>query len=1106
MTRHPKFLPKFFDLRTFEKLEALDAKVPPNALEIPERQAPSLERSNSGKLERFLAREARLKTEDKFETMVDGVSQFANENGPKLKPPMSKDRVKIIMEDLGRFKRHLTEENHFGPHNEIMFDHGKHHFREFHDLLKSEEIPLHRRMDAVAAMAPSLPMCSGGVITAIEAGVVDLRYGTCGLAGAVQLKKGALVQAAIDEFISKNHAYQDGNHVHFVNAYYNPIAQDFGLPVRLDPFETIAQNEVSAEKLAGCKQHVLQALQPMTIAMALAETYLQKIQDAVSQAKAKANPDPSRAEDPQTTLFRVIKELQHSVLDREFGTVPQECFLTEAPEEQCRPYEFDVARKPTLITKHFVEQLKEAKLIDYNNTIELSKAGAGGGELKIKILGELMWMEEDNHCTEISLTNLLEVSPSDMITSLNNQNIPRYAHAAILFSVAQRVLTETTLAPQAVFAAWADDFAAAYKESLPSVLQGMHPMIVMSAEAGNVTMLDALLSQGANCDARGTKHGYTALMAAVRSGKVEVLDRLIDAGANVDITDFLGRSAILEAVQFKNSGALQRLVSAGANLNGVTVDGHIATGSAAMMGDVIALQCLINGGADLELADPNGFTPLAIAVFCNHPDIVDCLIKTRVNLEARTTEGNTALSIAVLGGHTALAATLIKNKADVNCRNIYGETPAMMAAVSGNLEVLHLLIAAQANMEMRDTGGRNAMIMAAKCGNTAALACLIGEGVNVNAVDNEKTSSLIAAASGGHVEILRQLVAANADIDAKDKSSFTALMRAVAAEQKDAVDFLIESHADLDHRCVQGHSAFIHAAANGNVGILKSLAEAGADVNTAEIHTRTNALMIAAENNNLDALEYLAGAHGKLNAQNEYGLTAAMFAILGNSVDTMKWLIENNADLDIGNRMGRVPFTFAAEMGRIDILKLLIEAGADVDAIEPNTQMNGVMIAAQKNKLEALKYLLDVGGTINARMSNGQTAAMLAANQGNVEVLQWLVTAGAALDDRCNAGMTCVHLAVRKDRTATLSLLIESGANLDIRDSAGASPLMHAISCHNPAAVKTLIEAGVDVNLINNDGFNYAGLVREQDVEIKQALTPAGVKPGKWAWFKRAMR
>jgi len=1092
MTRYPEFSAKFFDLQTFEELEALDAKVPPNALEIPERQALGLERSNSGKFKYFLEREARLKPEDKFETMVDGVLRFAHANRSKLQPPMSEDRLERISLGFGEFKKHLTEENHFGPHNELVFDHGKHHFRQFHELLKSEKIPLHRRMDAIAVMAPSLPMCSGGVITAIEAGVVDLRYGTCGLAGAAQLKKGALIQAAIDEFITENHPYQNGNHVHFVNAYYNPIAQDFGLPARLDPLETIARNEVSAAKLDGCKQHVLEALQPMTIAMALAETYLQKIQDAVF--KAKANPNPFRAEDPQTTQARVINELQHSVLDREFGPVPQECFLTQAPKEQCRPYEFDVARKPTLIAKHFVEQLKKAELIDYDDTIELSKAGAGDGDPKIKILGDLMWLEEDHDSTEISLSNLLEVSPGDMIASLNNKNIPKHEHAVILFSVAQRVLMDAGPVQQAVLAAWADDFAAAYKKSLPPVLQDMQPMVVMSAETGSIAMLNALLSRGANCDARDTEYGYTAVMAAVCSGQVDVLDRLIDAGANVEIKDFAGRNAILDAVEFRNIDALQRLVTAGANLNVITVNGQLATRAAAMISNVIGLQCLINGGADLELADANGFTPLAIAVFCNHPDIVDCLIKARVNLEAKTTAGDTALSIALRYGHTALATALIKNKADVNCRDVYGTTPAMMAVVSGDTEILHLLIAAQANMEMRDTNGRNAMIMAAKCGNTAALACLIGEGTNVNAVDNEQTSALIAAASGGHVEMLRQLVAANAEINAKDKYSFTAVMRAVLAEKKDAVDLLIENHADLDHRCAQGHSAFMIAAGNGNVGILKSLNEAGADINTVETYSEISVLMIVAQGNKLDALKYLAGAHGKLNAKNRYGQTAAMFAAIGNSADTMKWLIENNADLDLCDQQGRSAFVLAAEAGHVDILKLLIGAGADVDAIEPNTHMNGVMIAARHNKLEALKYLLAAGGTLNAKNTNGQTAAMLATNQGNVETLQWLITAGAALNDRCNAGMTCLHLAVQKNQTATLSLLIEGGANLDIRDNAGASPLMHAIRQRDPAAVKKLIGVGADVNLINNDGFSYAGFVREQDVEIRRALTQAGVK------------
>jgi len=311
-----------------------------------------------------------------------------------------------------------------------------------------------------------------------------------------------------------------------------------------------------------------------------------------------------------------------------------------------------------------------------------------------------------------------------------------------------------------------------------------------------------------------------------------------------------------------------------------------------------------------------------------------------------------------------------------------------------------------------------------------------------------------------------------------------------------------------------------------NVGLTRLLLEQGADPNDEETpyhvpETYNNAIMEALVES------------GKLN--DESMTTLLLRKADWHDYDGLKYLLEHGAD---PNRMTRWHRTALLQAFRrdnaIQNIDLLLDHGADPTAINPETGVSGLALAARRGRGDVLQSLerrgipLDLCGVdelIAACAKNdGDSIAMIAesdphlvdelraqggtllaefAGNGNTGGVRRLLDLGVSVAAPYREGdgyfeiakdSTALHVAAWRARHDTLRLLIARGAAVNQRDARGRTPLALAIrACvdsywkdrRSPDSIEALMQAGASL-----DGIEIPTGYPEADaLLLRQRLT-----------------
>ncbi len=118
--------------------------------------------------------------------------------------------------------------------------------------------------------------------------------------------------------------------------------------------------------------------------------------------------------------------------------------------------------------------------------------------------------------------------------------------------------------------------------------------------------------------------------------------------------------------------------------------------------------------------------------------------------------------------------------------------------------------------------------------------------------------------------------------------------------------------------------------------------------------------------------------------------------------------------------------------------------------------------AARSNEMEALRFLVQQGGDINARANQGVTPLHLAAAFGGLEAVAYLLENGAEVDAKEETGMTPIMGAQAGNHQAIIEVLEKAGANADavppVADF-GAGHFVQPISDSDPLMLKATEKA-----------------------------------------------
>lgn len=360
-------------------------------------------------------------------------------------------------------------------------------------------------------------------------------------------------------------------------------------------------------------------------------------------------------------------------------------------------------------------------------------------------------------------------------------------------------------------------------------------------------IVNLLLDNGANINAKGGQEQATALFSAAQQHHVAVVKLLLERGADATIRDRRGNSPLDYTVRYRfyccdeervaQLGAVVKLLlDNGADINsqnsvGDTPFFHAAKGSLMATKflfnletrnggpDITArnnegqtvlhmaasrpqhhetIKLLLDQGVDISVSDNRGKTALHIfARYRGCKDTGVLLIKSGVDLFAKDLQGNTALHIAVCHKRFQTVKLLLEHGADVNALNNDDETPLRMAVARRCEGTARLILERRFYTDVKEDYGEETLAIAVTGGNSGLVKLLLDMGVDYNIKHKRDYGCRLLhyAACRGYKEIVRLLLEAGVDTGFVDVKNDTVLHCAARAGHPETVKLLLDNGA-----------------------------------------------------------------------------------------------------------------------------------------------------------------------------------------------------------------------------------------------------------------------------------------------------------------------
>ena len=143
------------------------------------------------------------------------------------------------------------------------------------------------------------------------------------------------------------------------------------------------------------------------------------------------------------------------------------------------------------------------------------------------------------------------------------------------------------------------------------------------------------------------------------------------------------------------------------------------------------------------------------------------------------------------------------------------------------------------------------------------------------------------------------------------------------------------------------------------------------------------------------------------------------------------------------------------------VFAIVVATAASLVAAAPAP---GLVDAAARQDLAALRAHLEAGADVNARRADGATALLWAAHWDDREAVRLLLAAGADVNAADDHGVTPLVRATENASRSLVGTLLAAGADANAAQTSGLTPLMVAARTGNAAIVRTLLAHGAGVN------------------------------------------
>lgn len=142
-------------------------------------------------------------------------------------------------------------------------------------------------------------------------------------------------------------------------------------------------------------------------------------------------------------------------------------------------------------------------------------------------------------------------------------------------------------------------------------------------------------------------------------------------------------------------------------------------------------------------------------------------------------------------------------------------------------------------------------------------------------------------------------------------------------------------------------------------------------------------------------------------------------AVRQNNVEAVKALLAKGASVNAKSSYGQTPLFFAADRGNLEIAKILLDKGVDVNAKDTFYNTTAVAWAANKQRVEMVRLLLEKGA------SDVEGVLMSGVQNGNPEMVQTVIASGKP---KPAALTNALAMAEKAKKTDIVAVLKEAGA------------------------------------------------------------------------------
>lgn len=287
-----------------------------------------------------------------------------------------------------------------------------------------------------------------------------------------------------------------------------------------------------------------------------------------------------------------------------------------------------------------------------------------------------------------------------------------------------------------------------------------HTAIYLTSAAGHTSSVSLLISQGAEINIEGGKHG-SPLHAACFNGHLQVVELLLENKASTTHGSKF-ECALQAAFCGGNENVALFLIEHGSSINSVK-DYDRVSHMAAEYGFcrvIDELQTSSYASFRGEEKTEKQRARMVRAIKGGQIGVLRQLLRNVSDL--LTILPKDAVAIAALNGHDDIVNLLLDLSMAIKYEGIFG-TPLRSASLEGRKSTVELLIRRGADFKTDESKG-NAFYVAAIKGHDSIIRALVRHGINVNQRSGLVGTALQAAALHGHISIVESLLDAGANI------------------------------------------------------------------------------------------------------------------------------------------------------------------------------------------------------------------------------------------------------------------------------------------------------------------------------------------------------